>query len=102
MGGGEGRLVGRAGRNGVDTKKVSALMGQPIARANADQVRQVTGFAVGGVPPVGHSQQLTTYVDRDLLQYDEVWAAAGTPNAVFAISPADLVRISQGQLEDVT
>jgi prolyl-tRNA editing enzyme YbaK/EbsC (Cys-tRNA(Pro) deacylase) len=54
------------------------------------------------VPPVGHSQPLTTYVDRDLLQYDEVWAAAGTPNTVFAISPADLVRISQGHVEDVT
>ncbi len=95
-------LVLTSGPNRVDTQKVSSLMGQPITRANADQVRQLTGFAVGGVPPVGHSQQLTTYVDRDLLQYDEVWAAAGTPNTVFGISPADLVRISQGHVEDVT
>jgi prolyl-tRNA editing enzyme YbaK/EbsC (Cys-tRNA(Pro) deacylase) len=102
MAGEQPLLVLTSGPNRVDTQRVATLMGQPIARANADQVRQLTGFSVGGVPPVGHSQQLTTYVDRDLLQYDEVWAAAGTPNTVFAISPADLVRISQGHVEDVT
>ena len=62
----------------------------------------MTGFAIGGVPPVGHAQRLTTFVDGDLLQYDEVWAAAGTPNAVFAIAPTELVRIADGRVEDVT
>jgi prolyl-tRNA editing enzyme YbaK/EbsC (Cys-tRNA(Pro) deacylase) len=94
-------LVLASGPNRVDVNKVGALAGQPITRANADQVRRYTGFAVGGVPPVGHTQPLATYIDRDLLQYDEVWAAAGTPNTVFAIAPPDLVRITGGTVEDV-
>lgn len=94
-------LVLASGPNRVDVHKVGALAGQPITRANADQVRQFTGFAIGGVPPVGHAQRLATYVDRDLLQYEEVWAAAGTPNRVFAIAPTDLVRITDGTVDDV-
>jgi prolyl-tRNA editing enzyme YbaK/EbsC (Cys-tRNA(Pro) deacylase) len=94
-------LVLASGPNRVDVHKVGALAGQAITRANADQVRQYTGFAIGGVPPVGHAQSLVTYVDRDLLQYDEVWAAAGTPNRVFAIAPSDLVRITDGTVDDV-
>ena len=90
-----------SGPNRVDTLKVAGLIGQPITRANADQVRELTGFAVGGVPPVGHTQAVTTLIDRDLLQYDEVWAAAGTPNAVFAIPPLDLVRITGGAVEEI-
>ncbi len=62
----------------------------------------LSSVAIGGVPPVGHAQRLSTLVDRDLLQYDEVWAAAGTPNAVFSISPHDLVRITDGLVEYVT
>ena len=95
-------LVLASGPNRVDVVKVGQLVGTPIKRANADQVRALTGFAIGGVPPVGHVQTLTTFVDRDLLQYDEVWAAAGTPNAVFAIAPTELVRIANGRVEDVT
>jgi prolyl-tRNA editing enzyme YbaK/EbsC (Cys-tRNA(Pro) deacylase) len=95
-------LVLASSPNRVDVAKVSQLLGKPITRANADQVRALTGFAIGGVPPVGHAQRLTTLVDRDLLQYDQVWAAAGTPNAVFAIAPTDLVRIADGLVEDVT
>lgn len=95
-------LVLASGPNRVDVEKVSQLLGKPISRANANQVRQMTGFSIGGVPPVGHSQQLSTLVDRDLLQYDEVWAAAGTSNAVFSIAPTDLVRITAGRVEDVT
>jgi prolyl-tRNA editing enzyme YbaK/EbsC (Cys-tRNA(Pro) deacylase) len=101
MAGDQPVLVLTSGPNRVDTNKVYAALGKPIVRANADQVRQLTGFAVGGVPPIGHTQPLTTLVDRDLLQYDEVWAAAGTPNMVFSISPVDLVRISNGLVEDV-
>lgn len=94
-------MVLASGPNRVDVDKVARIVGRPITRAKADQVRQVTGFAIGGVPPVGHLQPLATYVDRDLLQYDEVWAAAGTPNAVFCIQPADLVRITNGVVEDL-
>jgi Cys-tRNA(Pro) deacylase len=95
-------LVLASGPNRVDLKKVGALVGRPISRANADQVRQYTGFAVGGVAPVGHTRPLATFIDRDLLQYDEVWAAAGTPNTVFAIPPTDLARITDGTIDDVT
>lgn len=87
-------LVLASGPNRVDLTKLAALVGAPLRRANADQVRAWTSFAIGGVPPVGHSQQLRTYLDEDLLRYDQVWAAAGTPNAVFAIDPRVLVRIS--------
>lgn len=94
-------MVLASGPNRVDVDKVARIVGQPITRAKADQVRQLTGFAIGGVPPVGHLRPLATYVDRDLLQYDEVWAAAGTPNAVFCIPPGDLVRITNGVVSDV-
>jgi prolyl-tRNA editing enzyme YbaK/EbsC (Cys-tRNA(Pro) deacylase) len=94
-------LVLASGPNRVDLEKVGRMVGQPVARANANQVRQATGFAIGGVAPVGHTRPLPTYVDRDLLRFDEVWAAAGTPNTVFAISPGDLVRITDGRVVDV-
>jgi prolyl-tRNA editing enzyme YbaK/EbsC (Cys-tRNA(Pro) deacylase) len=95
-------LVLASGPNRVDVDKVGRLVGESIVRANANQVRQATGFAIGGVPPVGHPHALATYVDRDLLQHEEVWAAAGTPNTVFAIKPDDLVRITDGLVEDVS
>ena len=101
MAGDQPIMVLASGPNRVDVDKVARLVGQPITRARADQVRDLTGFAIGGVPPVGHRQPLATYVDRDLLQYDAVWAAAGTPNAVFRIPPADLVRITNGVVEDL-
>jgi prolyl-tRNA editing enzyme YbaK/EbsC (Cys-tRNA(Pro) deacylase) len=94
-------LVLASGPNRVDLVKLAAVVGQPITRASADQVRQHTGFAIGGVPPLGHTQPLTTFVDRELLQYDEVWAAAGTPNSVFPIDPHDLVRLTNGRVTDV-
>ena len=94
-------LVLASGPNRVDTHKVAQLVGQKVGRANADQVREFTGFAIGGVPPVGHTRQLRTFVDRDLLQFDEVWAAAGTPNAVFAVDPKRLVEVTGAEVEDV-
>jgi len=94
-------LVLASGSNRVDTRKLADLAGQSVRRANADQVREATGFAIGGVPPLGHAQALRTFVDRDLLQYDEVWAAAGTPNSVFAIAPEHLVRVAGGTVADV-
>lgn len=90
-----------SGANRVDTEKLAEVAGGPIARANADLVRAATGFSIGGVPPVGHATPLATYLDRDLLQYDRVWAAAGTPNAVFPIAPDDLQRITGATVADV-
>ena len=101
MAGDQPILVLTSGPNRVDVNKVAQLTGQKIVRANADQVRQATGFAIGGVPPFGFPSPLKTYCDADLLDYAEVWAAAGTPNSVFPIDPGDLVRISAAEVVDV-
>lgn len=90
-----------SGVNRVDTGLLAAVSGGQIARANADAVREATGFSIGGVPPVGHASPLNTYLDRALLQYERVWAAAGTPNAVFAITPGDLQRITGATVADI-
>ncbi len=90
-----------SGTNRVDTEKLATLAGAPIGRANADVVRAATGFSIGGVPPVGHAIPLPTYLDRDLLQYQRVWAAAGTPNAVFPITPDELQRITGAIVADL-
>ena len=90
-----------SGSNRVDEKKLAALAGEAVEKADADFTRQHTGFAIGGVPPVGHAETIETYVDEDLLQYTEIWAAAGTPHAVFPIRPADLVRASGGKVAEV-
>lgn len=91
-------LVLVSGANRVDLSRLAEMLGQPVGRASANQVRQATGFAIGAVPPVGHDSSLPVYVDADLLQYDQVWAAAGTPNSVFAIAPRDLLRVASGQV----
>ena len=99
----EGRavLVIASGVNRVDEKKVQTLLGQRIGRADADFVRDRTGFAIGGVPPVGHVSRPIVLIDRDLERFPYVWAAGGTPNAVFRIAPADLIRLTQGKVADV-
>lgn len=94
-------MVIASGANRVDEKAVAARLGEPIGRADADFVRERTGYAIGGVPPVGHPAPLPTFIDRDLLGYDEVWAAAGTPNAVFRLLPADLVALTGGEVADI-
>jgi Cys-tRNA(Pro) deacylase len=87
-----------AGSNRLDEQRLAdALGGRTVARADAAAVRVATGFAIGGVPPFGHATTLATAVDEDLLRHDVVWAAAGTPHAVFAISPGDLVRVTRGR-----
>jgi len=85
----------------VDETKVSALLGEEIERANASFVREHTGFAIGGVPPIGHRVKPVTFVDSTLLGYESIWAAAGTPNAVFCLTPDDLVRLSGGVVSDI-
>jgi prolyl-tRNA editing enzyme YbaK/EbsC (Cys-tRNA(Pro) deacylase) len=99
----EGRavLVIASGVNRVDEKKVQVLLGQRISRADADFVRDRTGFAIGGVPPVGHASRPVVLIDRALERFPYVWAAGGTPNAVFRIAPADLIRLTQGRVADV-
>jgi prolyl-tRNA editing enzyme YbaK/EbsC (Cys-tRNA(Pro) deacylase) len=99
----EGRavLVVASGINRVDEKKVQMLLGQRISRADADFVRDRTGYAIGGVPPVGHASTPVVLIDRDLQRFAYVWAAGGTPNAVFRIAPADLIRLTQGRVADV-
>jgi prolyl-tRNA editing enzyme YbaK/EbsC (Cys-tRNA(Pro) deacylase) len=94
-------LVIASGANRVDEKAVAALIGEKIGRADADFVRAATGFAIGGVPPLGHETPPVTLIDRDLLALDEIWAAAGTPNAVFRLTPEDLVAMTDGRVADI-
>jgi prolyl-tRNA editing enzyme YbaK/EbsC (Cys-tRNA(Pro) deacylase) len=94
-------LVIASGQNRVDEKRLEALIGEPLGKADADFVRQRTGFVIGGVPPVGHLEKLATYIDQDLLQFEELWAAAGTPHAVFRLKPAELLQITGGQVADI-
>ena len=90
-----------SGGNRVDEEKLAVLVAEPVAKADAEYVRQRTGYAIGGVPPVGHVESLVCVVDEDLLQYEQIWAAAGTPRAVFRLTPADLQRITDGRVVSV-
>lgn len=100
---GSGRpvLVVASGDNRVSTEKVAAAIGEKIGRADASFVRERTGFAIGGVPPVAHSEPVITLIDRDLARFERIWAAAGTPNAVFALTYDDLVTLTSGTVADV-
>ncbi len=91
-------LVIASGSNRVSEKKLSKLVLEPIEKANADFVRSRTGFVIGGVPPVGHLEQLKTFGDGDLMTYQEIWAAAGNPNAVFKLTPVDLVAMTKASV----
>lgn len=95
-------LVIASGANRVNEKRIEELIGEPLGKADADFVRQQTGFAIGGVPPVGHAQALETFIDQDLLQYSQVWAAAGTPHAVFELNPADLPVLTGGRVVSIS
>ena len=90
-------LVIASGTNRVNEKRIGEFLGEPIGKADADFVREHTGFVIGGVPPAGHTTPLATFIDEDLLQYRVIWAAAGTPNAVFELTPGDLVKIAGGR-----
>jgi prolyl-tRNA editing enzyme YbaK/EbsC (Cys-tRNA(Pro) deacylase) len=95
-------LIVASGINRVNEKKMADLLGEPLEKASAEFVYEQTGFAIGGVPPLGHTRPLPTFIDEDLLQYEEIWAAAGTPHAVFRLTPTDLESITQGQLVKIT
>jgi prolyl-tRNA editing enzyme YbaK/EbsC (Cys-tRNA(Pro) deacylase) len=94
-------LVLTSGANRVDEKRISGYAGESIGRADADFVRTVTGFAIGGVPPVGHPQKMETYLDEDFLQFQSIWAAAGTPNAIFELKTDDLQKMTGGRIIQV-
>jgi prolyl-tRNA editing enzyme YbaK/EbsC (Cys-tRNA(Pro) deacylase) len=95
-------LVMASGANRVDEKKLAAALGETIGKADAEFVRAETGFAIGGVSPVGydrgHGIRLKTFIDADLMELSEIWAAAGSPHSVFRLTPQDLVRVTQGQI----
>ncbi|MFV0409186.1 MAG: YbaK/EbsC family protein [Paracoccus sp. (in: a-proteobacteria)] len=91
-----------AGGNRVDAGKATALAGQPLGKADAGLIRAETGFAIGGVAPVGHLNPIEAFVDPRLTEFDLVWAAAGTPRHVFAVAPADLIRVSGAVPADFT
>lgn len=94
-------LVLASGANRVNEARLEALIDEPLGKADADFVRQQTGFAIGGVPPVAHANPMLTFIDQDLLQYAEIWAAAGTPHAVFRLSPQELVSLTAGQVAEI-
>ncbi len=89
-------LVITSGTNRVDEAKVSQHVGEPLTKADAEFVRNKTGFSIGGVAPVGHLEPPIVLMDADLLQYDSVWAAAGTPNSVFCITPQQMTVVVDG------
>ena len=90
-----------SGKNHVNEKAVAAALGEEIVRPDADFVRAATGFAIGGIPPLGHATPLPPWLDEDLLQFGTVWAAAGTPSAVFAVDPKALARATEAKVISV-
>jgi prolyl-tRNA editing enzyme YbaK/EbsC (Cys-tRNA(Pro) deacylase) len=94
-------VVVASGANRVDERKVAALLGEPIGRADADFVREKTGFAIGGVPPIAHREPAPTFLDEDLRAFEVIWAAAGAPNAVFRVTPDDLKRLTGAEFAAV-
>jgi prolyl-tRNA editing enzyme YbaK/EbsC (Cys-tRNA(Pro) deacylase) len=91
-----------SGTNRVNEKGVARHLGEKLRRPDANAVRALTGYAIGGIPPFGHDSALAAYIDADLLQYDVVWAAAGTPKAVFAVAPDKLRAAAQATVIEVT
>jgi prolyl-tRNA editing enzyme YbaK/EbsC (Cys-tRNA(Pro) deacylase) len=90
-----------SGSNRLDEKRLGAVAGGPVAKANAEIARSATGFSIGGVPPFGHATDVPVFMDRDLFGYDVVWAAAGRPDSVFEISPERLRELSGATIIDL-
>jgi len=87
-----------SGKNQLNVQKVQDLIGKVISKADADFVKQKTGYVIGGVPPVAFSSQIETFIDEDLMKYEDVWAAAGTPHAIFQVKSNDLPRLTNGKV----
>ncbi|HEX3044262.1 MAG TPA: YbaK/EbsC family protein [Bacillota bacterium] len=94
-------LVITSGANRVNESKLREYAGEAIEKADPEFVLLHTGYPIGGVPPIGHATEIEPFIDEDLLQYGAIWAAAGTPNAVFQLAPADLLKITKGQVISV-
>lgn len=95
---GDPLLVIASGTNRVNEKLVAEAAGEGLGKADAEFVRSRVGFAIGGIPPVGHDTKLVTFIDEDLFRFERIWAAAGTPNAVFELSPTDLPGLTGGRV----
>lgn len=94
-------LVIASGSHRVSEAKLSSHLGEGVKKATAAQVKDLTGFAIGGVPPLGHSVEMKVFIDRDLMAYEEIYAAAGSPHSVMRLTPMELVEITGGELVDV-
>ncbi len=94
-------LVLASGSNRVNEKLISKEVGEKIEKADATFVKETTGFQIGGIPPLGHKQKIETYIDQDLLQWEKVWAAAGTPHAVFQVKSEDLQKLTEGKIIEI-
>jgi prolyl-tRNA editing enzyme YbaK/EbsC (Cys-tRNA(Pro) deacylase) len=94
-------LVLASGPNRVNEKRIGEFTGEAIVKPDADFVRAVTGFVIGGVPPIGHAEKMETYLDEDFLQYPTIWAAAGTPNAIFELKTSDLQAMTDGKVVSI-
>jgi len=94
-------LVIASGPNRVNEKRIEEFISEPLGKADADYVRKHTGFVIGGVPPIGHLEKLEIFIDEDLLKYEEIWAAAGSPNAIFRLTPSDLIKMTGGRVVSI-
>ena len=94
-------LVIASGANRVNEKRIAEFVSEPVGKADADYVRKSTGFVIGGVPPIAHIEKLEIFIDEDLQQYGEIWAAAGSPNAIFRLSPSDLIKMTGGRVVSI-
>jgi prolyl-tRNA editing enzyme YbaK/EbsC (Cys-tRNA(Pro) deacylase) len=94
-------LVLASGVNHVDVRIVAGAVGENLEKADAEFVKEKTGFVIGGVPPLGHNTPIQTYFDKDLMDWDVLWAAAGTPNSVFRLTPHELMTITKGIILEI-
>lgn len=97
-GNGQPVLIIASGKNYVDEKVVKKEIKNSVGKADAEFCKEVTGFVIGGIPPFGHKQKIRTFIDADLMDYQEIWASAGKPNAVFKLTPKELVEKSEGKI----
>jgi prolyl-tRNA editing enzyme YbaK/EbsC (Cys-tRNA(Pro) deacylase) len=94
-------LVETSGANRVNENTISRILGETIVKADADFSRLKTGYVIGGIPPTGHNEQIITFIDEDLMNYEEIWAAAGTPRAVFKLTPPELQKMTSGRITSI-
>ncbi|MED4731925.1 YbaK/EbsC family protein [Aneurinibacillus migulanus] len=94
-------LIIASGINRINEKQIAKQLNEKLGKADADFVREYTGFVIGGVPPVGHKENVITLIDEDLFQYNTIWAAAGHPKAVFQLTPDELVKMTKGKVVSV-